>query len=267
VVSVVEAVAPGVGRIDLRTPTLPPATHTNAVILGRDRLTVVDPASPWPDEQARLVEALAALGRVERIVLTHHHADHVGGVEALRAALGDVPVVAHPVTAALLHGDVRVDATLDEGDVLDADGVVLDVLHTPGHAPGHLVLHERASGVMVAGDMVAGVGTILIDPTEGDLGDYLASLARMQRRAPGALVPSHGPALADGVTVLGFYVAHRHLRTQQILEAIDRHGPRDALELVPLVYGPDLDPAVWPVAAVQIEAHLRWMAKQGMLPA
>ena len=263
----VETVAPGVGRLDLRTPTLPPATHTNAVLLGRGRLTVVDPASPWPDEQARLVAALGALGTVERIVLTHHHADHVGGVEALRAALGDVPVVAHPVTADLLRGEVRVDATLDEGDVLDADGVTLDVLHTPGHAAGHLVLHDRASDVMVAGDMVAGVGTILVDPREGDLGDYLASLTRLQKRRPGALVPSHGPTLADGVTVLGFYVAHRHLRTQQIREAIDRHGPRPALELVPLVYGPELDPAAWPVAAVQIEAHLVWMAKQGMLPA
>lgn len=263
----VETVAPGVGRIEVRTPTLPPATHTNAVLLGRDRLTVVDPASPWPDEQARLVAELASLGTVERIVLTHHHADHVGGVEALRAALGDVPVVAHPVTAELLRGEIRVDATLGEGDVLDADGVVLDVLHTPGHAPGHLVLHDRASGVMVAGDMVAGVGTILVDPHEGDLGDYLASLLRMQRRTPGALVPSHGPTIADGVTVLGFYVAHRHLRTQQIREAIDRHGLRPALELVPLVYGPDLDPVAWPVAAVQIESHLRWMARQGMLPA
>src|SRR5690606_38154488 len=98
-------VAPGVRVLAVRSPTLPPATHTNCYVAGTDRLTVFDPASPWPEEQARLAEALDAAGRVERVVLTHHHPDHVSGTEALRRHLADlghdVPVLAHPRTAAL----------------------------------------------------------------------------------------------------------------------------------------------------------------------
>ena len=61
-------VAPGIRCIPVRSPTLPPATHTNVWVLGERRLTVIDPASPWTDEQARLWETLSGLGVVERIL-------------------------------------------------------------------------------------------------------------------------------------------------------------------------------------------------------
>ncbi len=258
-------VAPGLRFLEVDTPTVPPATTINVAVLGHQRLTVVDPGSPWAGEQERLFAALTEQGRVERIVLTHHHPDHIGGVEALRKAAGGVPVLAHPITARLVEGEVRVDGLLHDGDLLDCDGVLVDLLHTPGHASGHLVLHDRSSGVMVAGDMVAGVGTIVIDPDEGDLGHYLASLARMQKRRPTRLVPSHGPVLDEAEAVLGFYVAHRHMRSDQIRTALDRDGASSAEGLVPRVYGPALDPSLTVFAAMQIGAHLRWLRGQGLV--
>lgn len=258
-------VAPGVAAVAVRTPTLPPATHTNAYVLGRRRLTVVDPASPWPEEQEGLLRALQAHGgEVERILLSHHHVDHVGGVEALRAALGgQVPVVAHPVTRDLVADHIRVDGLLDEGDALEVDGRAWQVLHTPGHAPGHLVLHDASAGTQVAGDMVAGVGTILLHPEEGDLGDYLASLARMQRLRPTRLLPSHGGPLDEAAAVLGFYVAHRHQRSEQARRVLER-GPATPAALVPEVYGASIPREAWPVAALQLETHLRWLVAQGL---
>src|SRR5688572_17465966 len=100
-----ENVAPGVSVVHVRTPTLPPATHTNSWILGEGELTVVDPASPYDDEQARLfaeLEREIARGRrVRRLFLTHHHHDHVSGAtdlqERLRARGHEVPIAAHPV--------------------------------------------------------------------------------------------------------------------------------------------------------------------------
>jgi glyoxylase-like metal-dependent hydrolase (beta-lactamase superfamily II) len=188
-----------VSVVPVRTPTLPPATHTNAWVLGRGDLTVFDPASPWDDEQARLAAALkgriAQGERVERIVLTHHHDDHVGGAEALRKALGDVPVAAHPVTASLVAGRIRVDETIDDDAVLCCGGVELRALFTPGHAPGHLAFVEATTGVTVAGDLVAGIGTILIAPDDGDLGQYLDSLDRLRASGAKVLLPAHGPAL------------------------------------------------------------------------
>jgi ribonuclease/clavin/mitogillin len=259
---------PGVQIVATRTPTLPPATHTNTWVVGDGALTVIDPASPWPEEQRRLAEALEdrlLLGeRVERIALTHHHHDHVSGAIALRRALGgDVPIVAHRATAELLHGIVPVDALLDDGESLEAGGRRLRALHTPGHAPGHLVFHDLDDGWMIAGDMVAGIGTILLHPDEGDLGDYLASLERMRARAPTVLLPSHGPNLPDPASLLSMYVAHRHMRSDQARAALRTHGALTPDELAPHVYGA-LDPRFTRFAVLQLRTHLRWMHAHGL---
>ena len=86
-----EEVAPDIAVVAVRTPTLPPATHTNSWVLGRGSLTVVDPASPYEDERLRLHRALAercrAGERVDRLFLTHHHHDHVAGAMDLRDRL------------------------------------------------------------------------------------------------------------------------------------------------------------------------------------
>src|SRR5690349_21095708 len=100
-------VSDGVRRQSLRTPTLPPAAHTGCYVVGPSTgtgaLVVIDPASPYPEEQATLDAVLdreAAEGRrVAVIALTHHHGDHVGGVAHLAARLG-CPVAAHAETAA-----------------------------------------------------------------------------------------------------------------------------------------------------------------------
>jgi glyoxylase-like metal-dependent hydrolase (beta-lactamase superfamily II) len=190
----------------------------------------------------------------------------VSGAVALASALSargrPAPIVAHAQTARLLDGRVPIDLTIGDGEQLDCAGHAVEVMHTPGHASGHVVLLDPSSGLMVAGDMVAGVGTILIDPAEGDLGDYLDALQRMADRSPTALIPSHGPILEDAVGVIAGYIAHRHMRTEQLLDALRRRGPSSAADLVPRVY-PDLDPAWHPIAAMQATAHLRWMTQRG----
>lgn len=258
----------GVQIVPTRTPTLPPATHTNTWIVGQDRLTVIDPPSPWPEEQRLLHEAIEdrlMLGEtVERILLTHHHHDHVSGVRALKHALGgEVPVLAHRQTAELLHGIVAVDGWIDDQQVLGAGGRSLKALHTPGHAPGHLVFLDLEQRWMIAGDMVAGIGTILLHPDEGDLGEYLHSLERMKSESPSALLPSHGPTLHDPRSLLSMYVAHRHLRSDQARDALRTHGALTPTELVPFVYG-ELDPRFTGFAALQLRTHLRWMKEHGL---
>lgn len=264
----IEAVAPGIGVLPLRTPTLPPATHTNAWILGEGRLTVVDPASPWEDERDRLWSALAARQAagegIERVVLTHHHHDHVAGAAWLAARAG-VPVYAHAQTAALVADQVRVDVLISDGDALVCGAQAFQVVHTPGHAPGHVVLHDRASGAIVAGDMVAGVGTIVIDPRDGDLAAYLASLERMIALGGQSLLPAHGPVLEHPEQILGFYIAHRHQRSEQIREALGRLGRATAMEVAEVVYAGQIPASALPIAAVQVTSHLRWLAGVGLV--
>lgn len=250
------AVAPGVRGVPVRSPTLPPATHTNVWVLGHSALTVVDPASPWAPEQQRLHQELLAFGApIERIVLTHHHGDHVSGAVDLAQRTG-APILAHPETARRLPF-----ATSPLPEVLDAGGLAFDVHLTAGHAPGHVVLHERTSGLMVAGDMVAGVGTIAIDPDDaGHLGTYLASLTAMRALRPTALLPAHGPVLQEADALLAFYLAHRHGRSDQIHRALIELGASTPLQIAPRVYA-ELDARFHPLAAVQIRAHLIWLAE------
>ncbi len=255
----VHRIARGVRVVPVRTPTLPPATQTNTWVLGEETLSIVDPASPWPDEQARLLRALEALGRagrpVARILLSHHHLDHVSGAAALAQALG-VPVCAHGKTQERVQ--VEVDVTLEDGEEIGQGDDTLRCVFTPGHAPGHLCFQR--GDVVAAGDMVAGVGTILVDPDEGDMLEYLASLERLRALAPALLLPAHGPPILRADDKLTEYRAHRLMREGRVVAALAAARTLEAL--VPLAYA-DTPPALWPLAARSLRAHLDKLVKDG----
>lgn len=254
----VEELAPGIAVLALRTPTLPPATHTSCYLAGDGEFVAIDPASPWADEQDRLAEVVAARGRLALIALTHHHADHVGAAAALARRTG-APIAAHRATAARLPG--LVDRLLDDGERLEHGGVRLRALHTPGHAPGHLAFLDEASGAVVAGDLVAGVGTILIDPAEGHMATYLASLERLLALGVGALYPAHGPVIADGAQKLREYLAHRRMREERVAAALAA-APRSLDALCAIAYA-DTPALLWPIAVRSLEAHLVKLAEDG----
>ena len=254
--------------IPLRTPTLPPATHTNCYILGERELCLVDPASPYDDEQAALDEIVQLHindGRQPTLVLlTHHHVDHVSGAQHVAQRFG-LPVAAHRETAARLHGRADVTRLVDDGERLPFGPRGLVARFTPGHAPGHLCFHDEAAAAIVAGDMVASVGTIIVEPGDGgDMAVYLDSLRALRRLVDdGArwLLPAHGPAIADAAGKLDFYVAHRLQRESMVLAAL-ADEPRTVEELVPRAY-PDVPPAIYGLAARSLLAHLIKLERDG----
>ncbi len=174
-----------------------------------------------------------------------------------------LPLWAHPATAELLRDMVAVDRTIEEGETIEVDGVTLRALHTPGHAPGHLCFFDEASGVMIAGDMVASVGTILVEPVDGDMLLYLGSLRRLASLAPRVLLPAHGDPIEDAIGKLEGYVAHRLWRESKVVAALEgARSPAPLSALVERVYD-DVSPAIWPLAERSLEAHLIKLETEG----
>jgi len=249
-------VAPGVRMAPFRTPTLLPATHTNSFLLtdGERPSVLVEPAPTDPAEIDRLARWAAG---VDRIFVTHHHPDHVGGLAALAERL-DAPVLAHPSTASRLRG-ARFEH-VEDGETLAVGERRWRAMHTPGHAPGHLCLIDTESGTGIVGDVVAGVGTILVEPGEGDMGEYLESLERLAELELRKVLPAHGGLLVGG-EVFRRYALHRRMREEKVFAALQQ-APGPVGGLVPIAYD-DAPKAVWPLARLSVEAHLLHLEAQG----
>jgi ribonuclease/clavin/mitogillin len=261
----------------VRTPTKPPATHTNCyLIYGSREILVIDPGSPYEDEQqalAHCIDDLIAEGRsVREIILTHVHPDHTAGVNALNDHLekkqgAKAPVAAHRLTAKSLKNEVSIDRHIEDNEELELNGepsIKLRALYTPGHARGHLCFYDERTGALISGDNIVGFGSVLIDPPEGNMREYLESLRRM-RALPNlsVLFGGHGPAIANPYEKIDEYITHRLLREELILEAV-REGVSSPKEIVSRVYT-DVPPKAHEMAERAVLAHLEKLEADGLV--
>jgi glyoxylase-like metal-dependent hydrolase (beta-lactamase superfamily II)/8-oxo-dGTP pyrophosphatase MutT (NUDIX family) len=265
----------GIFLCPLRAPTLPPATHTNCYIVGGDEMVVIDPGSPYLDQQDVLDHVVARFieqgRRFREIIITHLHPDHIGGVMHL-AEKFNLPVAAHRLTAEAISGEVRVDRFIEDNEVIElqesAAGPMgeltwrLRAMWTPGHARGHLSFYEERTGSLLTGDCVVGFGTVVIAPPEGDMNDYLASLRRyLELPRLTALMPGHGPVIADARGRIEEYIAHRRDREEQIISAM-RTGATAIPQIVSAVYT-DTPEALRQLAELSVLAHLEKLEGEG----
>ncbi|WP_066360762.1 MBL fold metallo-hydrolase [Herbidospora mongoliensis] len=226
---------------------------TNTWVIGRgESVAVVDPG---PDDEAHLSTVVSRLGdrNVEVILLTHGHEDHSGGARRF-AELVNSPV------RALDRTHVLGEEGLEDGDALTVGGVEIRVIGTPGHSFDSLCFWLPDDSALLTGDTILGRGSTVIAP-DGDLADYLRSLDKLRAMAElaeaEALLPGHGPILADPVGKLDEYMTHRRQRLDQIRQAI-RDGARDAGEIVEMVYA-DVPKDLWPAARMSVAAQLNYL--------
>ncbi|MDP6869627.1 MAG: MBL fold metallo-hydrolase [Candidatus Poseidoniaceae archaeon] len=237
--------AHGVEVVPIPTATLPPADHTNCYIVGdtKTQFVLVDPAFRNREGMEKVAEAIERhQGELIAIVYTHSHSDHVADIGLLREAF-DAPI---------WSGSESSDRKLTDGEVLQLGEQTWTILHTPGHHPEHICLLSDSG--LIAGDMVAGFGTILIPPNEGDMNEYLNQLERIRDLNPHLLFPSHGPVIPLPQKKLNHYISHRMKRHNLILNAIE-DGLSSLEEIARFAYAdtPDAHPGL---AIDQTLSHL-----------
>jgi hydroxyacylglutathione hydrolase len=127
---------------------------------------------------------------ITHVLVTHPHSDHVAGLAEARAQLGNPPLVAHEATAAELDDEVEI--VLADGDTLDADGIGIEALFTPGHAAGHLAFLVDGTDVFTADVLFKGTVGGTMAPGASGFADLKASVMRLLELHPETRVhPGH----------------------------------------------------------------------------
>jgi endoribonuclease LACTB2 len=197
---------------------------------------------------------------LDRIVVTHAHRDHIGGVKDAHRLFGEVPVLKRPWPGQDDPAGIPVTA-IDQGADVTTEGATLRAVFTPGHAPDHLCYVLGEEKALFTGDVVLGAGTTIIPDGTGDLGQYMDSLRRLLELEVETIYPAHGPVIRDAKKKLREYIAHRELRERQVIAAL-QDGPREVIEIVKVIYT-DVPEFLHPAAAQSMRSHLRKLHKDG----
>jgi hydroxyacylglutathione hydrolase len=251
---------PLVGRVLGLNPGLMTGPGTNTYLIGARRPILLDTGAGVAGYVRLLVDFLGseAQGEISRVVLTHRHVDHIGGVPDVRRAFPRIPV------AKLVKNDATLPVameSLEDGAVIRGDGVTLRAVYTPGHASDHLCYYLEEERALFSGDLILGGSTTVIPPDDGDLGDYLDSLRLVLRMDVQRIYPAHGPVLEPARPVIEGYIAHRLERDAQILQAVSA-GAEMVADIVARVYR-DVAPALHPVARLSVLSHLHKLEREG----
>jgi glyoxylase-like metal-dependent hydrolase (beta-lactamase superfamily II)/8-oxo-dGTP pyrophosphatase MutT (NUDIX family) len=234
-------------------PGLMTGPGTNTYVVGDGPTVVIDPAV---SDSEYLDEVVRSAGEVAAIVVTHRHADHIGGVAELAAR------VAAPVRALGRQRIAEIEVVpVRDGEVIHAGDVRLVALHTPGHSSDHLCLAMGSS--LFSGDTILGEGTAVIAPPDGDMGEYMASLHRLQGLNVGRIYPGHWKVVERGKEAIGAYIRHRTDREAAVVEAL-AGGPATEEEIVDRVYA-DTPTSLRAVAQLTVLAHLQLLEKKGAI--
>jgi len=238
--------------------TLPPASRTNAFLIGDNGPKIIlDPSPKDAEEYRKLVNTIKLFG-LDKVLLTHHHPDHHEHSVKLAKEF-NVPMQmsrdTHTRLSAKIPGyfeNVEVHL-LKEGDVVTKWlGRNVIVYSIPGHDEGQIALASEDMSWFIAGDLFQGVGTVVIGDDEGDMAKYFDTLQKVISLNPRVLFPSHGIGLG-GVNILQSTLEHRRMREIQILK-LHQEGLSEE-QMLEKIYS-QVDQRLWPYARKNIQKHL-----------
>lgn len=256
---------PGVLRIAAPNPGMMTGPGTNTYLVGGGTENAWAVIDPGPDEPAHTDAILhAAPGPIRQIFVTHTHRDHSPGARLLKEKTG---ATTYGMRARHNEGQDTAfvpDVTLADGDeVTLPDGRVLRAIHTPGHAANHLCYGLDDTKLVFTGDHVMQGSTVVINPPDGHMATYLASLGKLAALAPEWLAPGHGFLMDQPAQRIARLIAHRLARESRTLDALAQAGPATIEALIPLVYA-DVPASRHAVARRSLQAHLEKLAEDGL---
>lgn len=238
---------------------------TNTYLVGGGALNewaVIDPGPALPEHIEAVLKA--APGRIRWILATHTHLDHSPAAVLLQQhthaeVLGRLPDHPHKQDGSFAPGRV-----LNDGERIEVcPQATLRVIHTPGHASNHLCYLLEEEKTLFTGDHVMQASTVVINPPDGDMAAYIASLRGLLHEDIEWLAPGHGFLMAQPQKAMQAVIDHRLKREGKVLQSVRDHGPATLEQLLPIVYD-DVDPRLLPVAARSLLAHLGKLAVDGV---
>jgi glyoxylase-like metal-dependent hydrolase (beta-lactamase superfamily II) len=271
----VEDAIPGVRRLLANNPGPFTFKGTVTYIIGRGRVAVVDPGPDDPAHVAALLDAVRG-EEVTHIFVTHTHRDHSPAVAPVKAATGAQVFAegphrparplhigeANPLDASADHAFAP-DVALKDGEVVAGPGWTIEAVTTPGHTANHMAFALREADAIFVGDHVMGWSTSVVAPPDGAMSDYMASLAKLSRRAEPLYLPGHGDLVKDAPRFVRYYIEHRKSREASILRRLGK-GEADIPTLVRAIYI-GLDPRLVNAAGLSTLAHLEDLVARGVV--
>ena len=263
-------------RLTAPNPSIMTGPGTNSYVVGDadSGFIVIDPGPPDSQHVQRLWDITQ--GRIQAIVCTHSHPDHSPGAALLQALCAQHGVQVHILGMASLptaraHSDFVPDRELKDGERLvlqsGEHSHSLRVVHTPGHAANHVCFILEEDGLLFSGDHVLNGSTTVIDPPDGHMGDYLASLDKLMALGHAFqvefILPAHGHVLGNvwgeaysAIDCMNRLKNHRLARERKVLNAMQALPDGSMNDWLALVYD-DVPQAIWPVAMRSLEAHVQ----------
>lgn len=245
-------------------PFTGPGTNTYIVGTGRRPLLLDTGVGvpKWAELLPRGLRELANTDQFDRVVVTHAHQDHIGGMKDVTRLFGRLEVLKKPWPTAGPDGAAGVPITAIEHDaVVATEGATLRGVFTPGHAPDHLCYYLAEEKAVFTGDVILGAGTTVIPDETGDLGQYMDSLRRLLALDVETIYPAHGPVIRNAKAKIREYIAHRELRERQVLAAL-KDGPLEVVAIVKRIYT-DVPEFLHAAAAQSMRSHLRKLQREG----
>jgi glyoxylase-like metal-dependent hydrolase (beta-lactamase superfamily II) len=247
---VLRPVTDAVSVLLCNNPGLMTLEGTNTWVLSAPRSDEIVIVDPGPDDVEHL-QRVADVGRISLVLISHRHGDHTDGIDKIVELTG---ATVRAAGSGFLRG---LGGYLADGEVIDAAGLRIKVMATPGHTADSLsfVLDDA----VLTADTVLGRGTTVIDKEDGGLRDYMESLQRLRGLGSRAVLPGHGPDLPDLEAVAAMYLAHREERLDQVRGALRALGDDATVrQIVEHVYT-DVDEKLWDVAEWSVQAQLDYL--------